>query len=149
MDLLCPQVNPRVQVEHTVTEEVTGVDIVQTQMRIAGGASLPEIGLTQDSVKLNGYAIQCRITTEDPARNFQPDSGILSVYRSATGPGIRLDDGPGYSGASITPYYDSLLTKVRFYQKAALTDHSLISCTGDRSLGHLRRRSRENASRIG
>jgi pyruvate carboxylase len=89
------EVNPRVQVEHTVTEEVTGVDIVQTQMRIAAGMTLPEMGLTQDRIAVSGYAIQCRITTEDPSRNFQPDSGILSVYRSATGNGIRLDDGPG------------------------------------------------------
>ncbi len=89
------EVNPRVQVEHTVTEEVTGVDIVQTQMKIAAGATLPELGLTQDKISVNEYAIQCRITTEDASKNFQPDSGILSVYRSANGNGIRLDDGPG------------------------------------------------------
>lgn len=106
------EVNPRVQVEHTVTEEVTGVDIVQTQLKIAAGMTLPEMGLTQDAIRVNGHAIQCRITTEDPSRNFQPDSGIISVYRSATGNGIRLDDGPGYPGAPITPHYDSLLVKV-------------------------------------
>lgn len=74
--------------------------------------TLAEMGLTQDAISTSGYAVQCRITTEDPARGFQPDSGILSVYRSATGNGIRLDDGPGYAGAPITPHYDSLLVKV-------------------------------------
>lgn len=76
------------QVEHTVTEEVTGVDIVQAQMKIAAGVTLPEMGLVQDEIYINGHAIQCRITTEDPSRNFAPDSGILSVYRSATGNGM-------------------------------------------------------------
>mgnify|MGYP005992046549 CR=1 FL=1 len=106
------EVNPRVQVEHTVTEEVTGVDIVQTQLLLASGATLPELGLTQDTIKTSGNAIQVRITTEDPQHNFQPDSGTISVYRSATGPGIRLDEAPGFAGAVITPHYDSLLTKL-------------------------------------
>lgn len=106
------EVNPRVQVEHTVTEEVTGIDIVQTQLRIAGGATLAELGLDQDRVRIDGVAIQARLTTEVPEYNFAPDSGVISVYRSATGPGIRLDDGPGYTGAHITPFYDSLLCKV-------------------------------------
>ena len=101
------------QVEHTVTEEVTGVDLVQAQIRVAAGETLISMGLTQDRLAVSGVAVQCRITTEDPARNFAPDSGILSVYRTATGNGIRLDDGPGYPGAPITPYYDSLLVKVR------------------------------------
>lgn len=106
------EVNPRVQVEHTVTEEVTDVDIVQSQIRIAEGWSLNDLGLSQETVRTNGFAIQCRITTEDAAANFQPDTGIISVYRSAHGHGIRLDEGPGYVGANISPHYDSLLVKV-------------------------------------
>jgi pyruvate carboxylase len=104
--------NPRVQVEHTVTEEVTGIDIVQTQMHIAAGVSLPDLGLTQERISTTGFAMQCRLTTEDPFQNFSPDSGFISVYRSAHGPGIRIDEGPGFSGATITPFYDSLLAKV-------------------------------------
>mmetsp|Transcript_73816 Transcript_73816/g.210536 ORF Transcript_73816/g.210536 Transcript_73816/m.210536 type:complete len:1260 (+) Transcript_73816:108-3887(+) len=104
------EVNPRIQVEHTVTEEVTGVDIVQTQLLIAGGASFEELGLKQENIKCNGVALQCRITTENPERNFAPDTGVLSVYRHAQGPGMRVD-GIGYSGMTVTPYYDSLLVK--------------------------------------
>lgn len=106
------EINPRVQVEHTVTEEITGIDIVGSQIRIALGESLADLGLTQESVKPRGYAIQCRVTTEDPFNNFQPDTGRIEVYRSASGNGVRLDGGPGYSGAILTPFYDSLLVKV-------------------------------------
>ncbi|NND18496.1 MAG: pyruvate carboxylase, partial [Silicimonas sp.] len=108
------EVNPRVQVEHTVTEEVTGIDIVQAQIKIAEGKSLMEATGTasQYDVQLNGHAIQCRITTEDPANNFIPDYGRITAYRGATGMGIRLDGGTAYSGAVITRYYDSLLEKV-------------------------------------
>ena len=108
------EVNPRIQVEHTVTEEVTGIDIVQAQILIAEGRSLAEAtGIaSQDEVHLNGHAIQCRITTEDPANNFIPDYGRITAYRGATGMGIRLDGGTAYSGAVITRYYDSLLEKV-------------------------------------
>jgi pyruvate carboxylase len=106
------EVNPRIQVEHTVTEQVTGIDIVQTQLRIAEGRSLAELGLKQDSISLRGHAIQCRVTAEDPENNFQPDTGRIEVYRSASGMGIRLDGGAGYTGAKISPYYDSLLVKV-------------------------------------
>ncbi len=108
------EVNPRVQVEHTVTEEVTGIDIVQAQIRIAEGKSLVEATGTasQYDVQLNGHAIQCRITTEDPSNNFIPDYGRITAYRGATGMGIRLDGGTAYSGAVITRYYDSLLEKV-------------------------------------
>ena len=108
------EVNPRVQVEHTVTEEVTGIDIVQAQIKIAEGKSLVEATGTasQYDVQLNGHAIQCRITTEDPANNFIPDYGRITAYRGATGMGIRLDGGTAYSGAVITRYYDSLLEKV-------------------------------------
>ncbi|KAI9106186.1 carbamoyl-phosphate synthase L chain, ATP binding domain-containing protein [Phlyctochytrium arcticum] len=105
------EINPRIQVEHTVTEEITGVDLVAAQIRIALGASLKDLGLTQDSIQTRGVAIQCRVTTEDPARNFQPDTGRIEVYRSSSGNGVRLDGGPGYSGAVITPHYDSLLVK--------------------------------------
>ena len=108
------EVNPRVQVEHTVTEEVTGIDIVRAQILIAEGKALVEATGTasQYDVKLDGHAIQCRITTEDPANNFIPDYGRITTYRSATGMGIRLDGGTAYSGAVITRYYDSLLEKV-------------------------------------
>jgi pyruvate carboxylase len=108
------EVNPRVQVEHTVTEEVTGIDIVQAQILIEEGKSLPEAtGVpSQAEVRLNGHALQCRVTTEDPLNNFIPDYGRLTAYRSATGNGIRLDGGTAYAGGVITRYYDSLLVKV-------------------------------------
>jgi pyruvate carboxylase len=108
------EVNPRIQVEHTVTEEVTGIDIVRAQILITEGATLAEAtGVArQEDVRLNGHAIQCRITTEDPLNNFIPDYGRITAYRGATGFGIRLDGGTAYSGAVITRYYDSLLEKV-------------------------------------
>ena len=108
------EVNPRVQVEHTVTEQVTGIDIVQSQILIAEGASLAEATgvASQADVKLSGHAIQCRITTEDPQNNFIPDYGRLTAYRTATGPGIRLDGGTAYAGGVVTRHYDSLLVKV-------------------------------------
>ena len=108
------EVNPRVQVEHTVTEQVTGIDIVQAQILIAEGKSLAEAtGVpSQSEVRLTGHALQCRVTTEDPQNNFIPDYGRLTAYRSATGNGIRLDGGTAYAGSVITRYYDSLLVKV-------------------------------------
>ena len=109
------EVNPRIQVEHTVTEEVTGVDLVRSQILVAQGCSLhdEEMGLPRDElVPLNGYALQCRVTTEDPENNFVPDYGRLHTYRSPAGFGIRLDGASAYGGAVITPYYDSLLVKV-------------------------------------
>ncbi|CUH85723.1 2-oxoglutarate carboxylase small subunit [Thalassovita mediterranea] len=108
------EVNPRVQVEHTVTEEVTGIDIVQAQIKIAEGKTLAEATgkASQDDIRLNGHALQTRITTEDPQNNFIPDYGRITAYRSATGMGIRLDGGTAYSGGVITRYYDSLLVKV-------------------------------------
>ncbi|MEM9784155.1 MAG: pyruvate carboxylase, partial [Pseudomonadota bacterium] len=108
------EVNPRIQVEHTVTEEVTGIDIVKAQIRICEGATLAEATghASQDSVQLSGHAIQCRITSEDPLNNFIPDYGRITAYRGATGFGIRLDGGTAYSGAVITRSYDSLLEKV-------------------------------------
>lgn len=108
------EMNPRIQVEHTVSEMVTGIDLVQSQILVAQGYALnsPEIGISsQESIKVNGYAIQCRVTTEDPANNFAPDTGLIDVYRSASGFGIRLDGGNGYTGSVISPYYDSLLVK--------------------------------------
>ncbi len=109
------EVNPRIQVEHTVTEEVTGYDVVKCQILIAQGRPLSdaEIGLGDPSqVRTHGYALQCRVTTEDPANNFLPDYGKLSNYRSASGMGIRLDAGSAFTGAVITPFYDSMLVKV-------------------------------------
>lgn len=105
------EVNPRIQVEHTISEEITGVDIVSAQIQIAAGASLADLGLLQDQITTRGFAIQCRITTEDPAKNFQPDTGKIEVYRSAGGNGIRLDGGNGFVGSVISPHYDSLLVK--------------------------------------
>ena len=108
------EVNPRVQVEHTVTEEVTGIDIVQAQILIAEGKTIAEATgkNSQDEVRLNGHALQTRITTEDPQNNFIPDYGRITAFREATGMGIRLDGGTAYSGGVITRYYDSLLVKV-------------------------------------
>lgn len=106
------EVNARLQVEHTVTEEITGIDLVQSQIRIAEGITLPEMGMTQENIKPQGYAIQCRVTTEDPAKSFQPDTGRIEVFRSGEGMGIRLDGASAFAGAIISPYYDSLLVKV-------------------------------------
>ena len=109
------EVNPRIQVEHTVTEEVTGIDIVKSQIMVAQGKKLsdPEIDIpSQESIKLNGFALQCRVTTEDPENNFMPDYGRVAHYRSASGMGVRLDAGSAFSGAVVNPFYDSLLTKV-------------------------------------
>ncbi|EQB51308.1 pyruvate carboxylase [Colletotrichum gloeosporioides Cg-14] len=105
------EINPRIQVEHTITEEITGIDIVAAQIQIAAGATLQQLGLTQDRISTRGFAIQCRITTEDPAKGFSPDTGKIEVYRSAGGNGVRLDGGNGFAGAVITPYYDSMLVK--------------------------------------
>ncbi|WP_315115898.1 pyruvate carboxylase [Clostridium intestinale] len=108
------EMNPRIQVEHTVSEMVTGIDLVQSQILIAEGFPLnsEEIGLySQDDVKPRGYSIQCRITTEDPSNSFAPDTGKIDVYRTSSGFGIRLDGGNGFTGAVISPYYDSLLVK--------------------------------------
>lgn len=105
------EINPRIQVEHTITEEITGIDIVAAQIQIAAGALLPQLGLTQQRIRQRGFAIQCRVTTEDPELNFQPDTGKIEVYRSSGGNGVRLDGGAGYAGAIITPHYDSLLVK--------------------------------------
>lgn len=121
------EVNPRIQVEHTVTEEVTGVDIVKSQILIAQGTPLDdaEIALSdQSAIRTNGFAIQCRVTTEDPSNNFMPDYGRVSHYRSAGGMGVRLDGGSAFSGAIVNPFYDSMLVKVsvrgRRFSDAAL-----------------------------
>lgn len=109
------EVNPRVQVEHTITEEVTGIDIVRTQILIAMGYQLSDNNIYinhQDEVPLNGYAIQCRITTEDPGNGFKPDFGTITAYRNAAGFGIRLDEGSSYAGMKISPYFDSMIVKV-------------------------------------
>jgi pyruvate carboxylase len=106
------EMNPRIQVEHTVTEETTDVDLVQAQLRIAAGATLADLGLSQAAVRQRGAAVQCRITTEDPANGFRPDTGRITAYRGAGGAGIRLDAGNAYVGAEVSPYFDSLLVKV-------------------------------------
>jgi len=106
------EMNPRIQVEHTVTEEVTDVDLVSSQMRIAYGQSLSELGLEQKDIKLRGAALQCRITTEDPAAGFRPDTGKITTYRSPGGAGIRLDGGTVSAGAQISPHFDSMLVKM-------------------------------------
>lgn len=108
------EMNPRVQVEHTVTEMITGIDIVQSQILIAQGYRLDsdEINIkSQEDVEIRGYSIQCRITTEDPKNRFMPDTGKIQVYRTGSGNGIRLDGGNGFTGSNISPYYDSLLVK--------------------------------------
>ena len=130
------EVNPRVQVEHTVTEEVTGIDIVQAQIKIAEGKTIAEATgkNSQDEIRLTGHALQCRVTTEDPQNNFIPDYGRLSAYRSATGMGIRLDGGTAYTGGVITRYYDSLLTKVT--AKAATPEQAIARM--DRALREFR-----------
>ncbi len=106
------EMNPRIQVEHTVTEEVTDVDLVQSQMRIAAGQSLADLGLSQETLKLRGAALQTRITTEDPAAGFRPDTGKITTYRSPGGAGIRLDGGTVAAGAQISPHFDSMLVKM-------------------------------------
>ena len=114
------EMNPRIQVEHTVTEMITGIDIVQSQILIGEGHRLDsdEVGIkSQDSVEKKGFAIQCRITTEDPINNFAPESGRIDMYRTGSGFGIRLDGGNGYTGSIVTPYYDSLLVKVTAWSR--------------------------------
>ena len=106
------EMNPRIQVEHTVTEEITDVDLVQAQLRIAAGETLEEIGIRQDELHIRGAALQCRITTEDPANSFRPDTGVIQAYRSASGAGIRLDGGTTGTGVEISPHFDSLLVKL-------------------------------------
>jgi len=114
------EVNPRIQVEHTISETITGIDIVQTQILVAEGHafSSPEIDIpSQNDIQMRGVAIQCRVTTEDPQNNFSPDIGKITVYRSGGGHGVRLDAGNTYTGAEILPYYDSLLVKVITYDR--------------------------------
>ncbi|HKS98494.1 MAG TPA: pyruvate carboxylase, partial [Rugosimonospora sp.] len=106
------EMNPRIQVEHTVTEEVTDVDLVQAQLRIAAGESLADLGLAQERIRPRGFALQCRITTEDPANGFRPDTGQISAYRSPGGAGIRLDGGTTHTGTTISAHFDSLLVKL-------------------------------------
>ncbi|GAB3622924.1 pyruvate carboxylase [Mariniluteicoccus endophyticus] len=106
------EMNPRIQVEHTVTEEITDVDLVQSQMRIAAGETLADLGLEQDELQIRGAALQCRITTEDPTNSFRPDTGMITTYRSASGAGIRLDGGTVGTGVEISPHFDSLLVKL-------------------------------------
>ncbi|WP_235734662.1 pyruvate carboxylase [Nocardioides alcanivorans] len=106
------EMNPRIQVEHTVTEEVTDVDLVRAQLRIAAGATLADLGLAQERILVRGAALQCRITTEDPANGFRPDTGRITAYRSPGGSGVRLDGGTAYTGADVSAHFDSMLTKL-------------------------------------
>ena len=106
------EMNPRIQVEHTVTEEVTNVDLVQAQLRIASGATFADLGLSQETVSVRGAALQCRITTEDPANSFRPDTGIITTYRSPGGAGVRIDGGTTYTGAEVSAHFDSMLSKL-------------------------------------
>lgn len=106
------EMNPRIQVEHTVTEEITDVDLVEAQLRIAAGETLADLGLSQETVHVKGAALQCRITTEDPSNGFRPDVGEITTYRSAGGAGVRLDGGTIYAGAEISPHFDSMLVKL-------------------------------------
>ena len=114
------EMNPRIQVEHTVTEVITGIDLVRAQIMVADGKPIhgDEVGIPrQADVARNGYAVQCRVTTEDPENKFQPDYGRVLTYRSSGGFGVRLDGGMGYAGSVITPFYDSLLVKVTTYSR--------------------------------
>lgn len=106
------EMNPRIQVEHTVTEEITDVDLVQSQMRIASGETLADLGLSQDGIVVRGAALQCRITTEDPANGFRPDTGKITTYRSPGGAGVRIDGGTTYTGAEVSAHFDSMLAKL-------------------------------------
>jgi pyruvate carboxylase len=106
------EMNPRIQVEHTVTEEVTNVDLVSSQIRIAAGETLAELGLVQDAISVRGAALQCRVTTEDPENGFRPDTGVISVYRTPGGAGVRLDGGVVFAGATVSAHFDSMLVKL-------------------------------------
>jgi pyruvate carboxylase len=106
------EMNPRIQVEHTITEEITDVDLVQAQMRIASGETLDDLGLSQEDIRISGAALQCRITTEDPANGFRPDTGTITAYRSAGGAGVRLDGGTVDTGVEISAHFDSMLVKL-------------------------------------
>jgi pyruvate carboxylase len=106
------EMNPRIQVEHTVTEEVTDADLVQSQLRIASGETLGDLGMVQERIRLRGAALQCRITTEDPTNGFRPDTGMISAYRSPGGAGIRLDGGTAFAGTSVSAHFDSMLVKL-------------------------------------
>ncbi len=106
------EMNPRIQVEHTVTEEITDIDLVESQLRIASGAGFDELGISQDTISPRGFALQCRITAENPANDFRPDTGRIVAYRQPGGAGIRLDGGTGYVGAEVSPYFDSLIVKL-------------------------------------
>jgi pyruvate carboxylase len=135
------EINPRIQVEHTITEEITGIDIIAAQIQIAAGATLPQLGLTQDRISTRGFAIQCRITTEDPAKQFQPDTGKIEVYRSAGGNGVRLDGGNGFAGAVITPQYVTLFffpIPMPFPNPHAFLDCTFLDCSAP-SFGYLDR----------
>ena len=128
------EVNARLQVEHTVTEEVTGIDLVQTQIKVSEGHSLDSLKINQNQIKAHGVAIQCRITSEDPGKDFQPDTGRIEIFRSGEGMGIRLDSASAFAGAIISPHYDSLLMKVIAHGR----DHHATIAKMQRSLREFR-----------
>lgn len=128
------EMNPRIQVEHTVTEEVTDVDLVQSQMRIAAGETLADLGLSQDTVAVHGAALQTRITTEDPTQGFRPDTGRITTYRSPGGAGVRLDGGTVATGAQISPHFDSMLAKMTCRGR----DHAAAVVRAKRALAEFR-----------
>ncbi|WP_203568514.1 pyruvate carboxylase [Aestuariimicrobium ganziense] len=128
------EMNPRIQVEHTVTEEITDVDLVQSQMRIASGETLTDLGLSQETVAIRGMAMQCRITTEDPSNGFRPDTGLITAYRSASGAGIRLDGGTVSTGVEVSGHFDSLLVKLT----ARGRDHHMALSRARRALAEFR-----------
>ncbi|MFT4258967.1 pyruvate carboxylase [Microbacterium sp.] len=130
------EMNPRIQVEHTVTEEITDVDLVVAQLRIAAGATLEELELTQERIQPRGFAIQCRITTEDPAQDFRPDTGKITTYRSPGGAGIRLDGGTVAAGVQVSPYFDSMLVKLI----ASGRDYATATARACRALAEFRLR---------
>ena len=139
------EMNPRIQVEHTVTEEVTGVDLVASQLRIAAGESLADLGLTQAGISVRGAAVQCRVTTEDPSEDFRPDTGTITSYQSPGGPGVRLD-GAVYAGAQVTPWFDSLLVKLT----TRGPDHAAAAARARRALREFRVRGvRTNVEFLG
>ena len=111
-DYVLIEMNPRIQVEHTVTEEITDIDLAQAQLRIAAGETLADLGLSQEGVQVRGATLQCRITTEDPANDFRPDTGTITAYRAPGGAGLRIDSGTAFPGAEVSPYFDSMLAEL-------------------------------------
>ena len=139
------EINPRIQVEHTVTEETTDIDLVRAQILVASGATLAELGIEQEGIRQRGVALQCRVTTENPGNGFRPDAGRITAYRSPGGAGIRLDEGSAFVGAEVSPFFDPLLVKVTArgptLQSAAARARSPSPAAGRRTARPRRRRT--------